>query len=367
MSEIQICRELTIRNDETGQSRTVNFKKIKDIFKFNDEAPYLAVGVSGGGKTTIAIDLIYHFGKEASKIYYVSATEETIGDGSINKVPKCFKKPCKLETLMSIWDEIKFNDKYSNASESTLLELMGRIYNKQEMSEIMKIYTEELNTFKEKNPNSDEIDIYKTEVLTKTILLGLKLHPNLDISAEDRQALNVLVSKQQKTILILDDVSSELNNLKNIKNKKINFNGVPMSLDKAFVSLLIDIFTKGRHYNLMCVLFVHDWNVIDLKQYLKNFIVLDINACDRLNSFRSISNKVRSEFSNIGKQLFIPQYKYSFIISKNLGEEIYISRADLHTNDDLEFDEINNKYIEMYNKVLSNNSINNVNDLSSLI
>ena len=364
---IPTCREITIKNEETGTSRLIPFKKIKDIFTFND-APYLAVGSSGNGKTTIAVDLIAQFGKEASKVYYVSGTEESVGDGSINKIPKCFKRPCNFYTLRSIWEETKFNDKYSNSSESTLKELLGKVFSKTEMEKITKLYESHLSTFKQQTPppSSTDIDIFKTEILTQTILAGLnnKTISDLNLSNEDLQALNVLVSKRQKTILILDDVTSELDHLKS-NPEKVFFNGSKIKIYQAFQSLLIDIFTKARHFNMVVVLFVHNWSVIDVKSCLKNYIVLDINACDQINSFRTISAKVRKEFQELGKKLY-SNYKYHFIVSKNLGDEIYISKADLHENDEIEFDETNEEYIKLYNNVLSNNT-NNIRSLESLI
>ena len=89
-------RETTI--NVKGQNITVKFKKIKDIFSFHD-TPYIAVGPSGTGKSFIANDIFYQFAKEASKMYYISATEESLTDNPTPSLPSCFKRNISFETL----------------------------------------------------------------------------------------------------------------------------------------------------------------------------------------------------------------------------------------------------------------------------
>ena len=44
----------------SGETKLLKKKTFKEIFEFN-RPPYLCVGASGTGKTTIAIDLIFNF------------------------------------------------------------------------------------------------------------------------------------------------------------------------------------------------------------------------------------------------------------------------------------------------------------------
>ena len=101
MSNNTNFREDTVNVD--GKNVTVKFQKIKDIFSFGD-TPYVAVGQSGTGKSVIANDIFYIFGKDATKIYYLSATEATIGDNPIPCLPEFFKRQISFKTLNSIFN-----------------------------------------------------------------------------------------------------------------------------------------------------------------------------------------------------------------------------------------------------------------------
>jgi hypothetical protein len=115
---------------------------IKDIFKFG-EPPYMCVGSTGGGKTTIAIDIIYKFAPQASQIYYISATKDMIGEGAINQIPNVFRRSPSLEDLDAIWKEIKSSAEQSKTSTQRLMSMLGKFYD----SESVKIMTEDIKRF----------------------------------------------------------------------------------------------------------------------------------------------------------------------------------------------------------------------------
>ena len=55
---------------------TLEFKQITDIFKFNTP-PYIVIGVTTAGKTTLCLDILSKFSKECTNIYYADAMLKT--------------------------------------------------------------------------------------------------------------------------------------------------------------------------------------------------------------------------------------------------------------------------------------------------
>ena len=322
---------------------------IKDIFKFG-EPPYMCVGSTGGGKTTIAIDIIYKFAPQASQIYYISATKDMIGEGAINQIPNVFRRSPSLEDLDAIWKEIKSSAEQSKTSTQRLMSMLGKFYD----SESVKVMTEDIKKFelesKENGVNSETIECVKIETLTRLILAGVEDYGTDDLSAEEMSIISSLTSTPQKFILILDDVTAELEQLKSIKGK-YNYNGNLVSKGEAYKSILIDIFTKIRHYNAICVLFVHDWKTIDMKSQLTNFILLDATAVSNLANMRSINDTVREKAKICSTYVFNHGYKYYFLVVKENGLKIMVSKADLHEDEQLAVDELNKNLIEAYEKV----------------
>lgn len=322
---------------------------IKDIFKFG-EPPYMCVGSTGGGKTTIAIDIIYKFAPQASQIYYISATKDMIGEGAINQIPNVFRRSPSLEDLDAIWKEIKSSAEQSKTSTQRLMSMLGKFYD----SESVKVMTEDIKKFeldsKENGVNSETIECVKIETLTRLILAGVEDYGTDDLSAEEMSIISSLTSTPQKFILILDDVTAELEQLKSIKGK-YNYNGNLVSKGEAYKSILIDIFTKIRHYNAICVLFVHDWKTIDMKSQLTNFILLDATAVSNLANMRSINDTVREKAKICSTYVFNHGYKYYFLVVKENGLKIMVSKADLHEDEQLTVDELNKNLIEVYEKV----------------
>ena len=124
-----IFREETIKVN--GESKVLKKKSFEEIFEYN-RPPYLCVGASGTGKTTIAIDIIFKFSKSASRIYYISATENSVSESGINVIPKLYRRTPSIEELDAVWKEIKKTSEQSKVPPEKLLELIGKIYPKQD-------------------------------------------------------------------------------------------------------------------------------------------------------------------------------------------------------------------------------------------
>ena len=112
----------------------------------------------------------------------------------------------------------------------------------------------------------------------------------------------------------MDDVTSEMESLKFDKSDVI-YEGVPKKKREAYTELLLNMMTAGRHWNCIIALFVHNWNTINMKNNLNNFIILDKTNADGLSSFRSL--KTLNAIVNSLKAEIYGYYKYHAIVCKN--------------------------------------------------
>lgn len=325
----------------------LEFKPIKDIFKF-DDTPYLCIGMSKGGKTTFAVDIIHKFGSEASKIFYVSATQQMIGEDAIMSIPKLFTRDPKFETLEHIWSDIKESCEYVSATEEQLLNVITRIY----PIDIQRKLIKHFKTWRSSQEmDEDSKTISSVEILSRLVLNGVDLYGDKKLTSSDIALIQSLVSTEQKTILIIDDVSSELEQIKS-SNEKVIFNGAQLPVKKAYTSLLIDILTKARRYNCIVILFLHSWNIIDVKSMISNFIVIDQNAVDNLQNIRTVGENTRRLVQEAAKKIF-GIYKYHVIVCKG-GENVFVTKADLNTTNKLKLDELNERLVKAYDSIIEN-------------
>lgn len=364
-----IFREETIKVN--GESKVLKKKSFEEIFEYN-RPPYLCVGASGTGKTTIAIDIIFKFSKSASRIYYISATENSVSESGINVIPKLYRRTPSIEELDAVWKEIKKTSEQSKVPPEKLLELIGKIYPKQdtnliniELKKHEELLKKELNelyenlTDNERKQNIiDDIQVTKIEILSRLILNGIQQYGSSQLSLDDINIVSNLVSTEQKTILILDDISSELTMLKTSKRKFV-FNDNLMSSADAYKSILTDILTKARHYNCICVIFIHGWNIIDLKSLTTNFIILDQTAASNMRILRSISD-LAIKSAQAASDLVFSKYKHHFVVLKNGGEDVCVGCAELHIGDTLELNQMNKNLLKAYDEVINNTDLSNV-------
>ena len=364
-----IFREETIKVN--GELKVLKKKPFEEIFEYN-RPPYLCVGASGTGKTTIAIDIIFKFSKSASRIYYISATENSVSESGINVIPKLYRRTPSIEELDAVWKEIKKTSEQSKVPPEKLLELIGKIYPKQDTNvinielkkheEILKKELNENDLYKDLTENErkqniiDDIQVTKIEILSRLILNGIQQYGSSQLSLDDINIVSNLVSTEQKTILILDDISSELTMLKTSKRKFV-FNDNLMSSADAYKSILTDILTKARHYNCICVIFIHGWNIIDLKSLTTNFIILDQTAASNMRILRSISD-LAIKSAQAASDLVFSKYKHHFVVLKNGGEDVCVGCAELHIGDNLELCQLNKNLLKAYEEVINNTDLN---------
>ena len=342
-----------------GEQINFEFKPIIDIFKDTD-SPYLAVGMTAGGKTTMCIDIIHKYASKAAKIYYISSTKSMIGDSAIDTIPNLFRRSPTFENLYNIWKEIKEGAEQNAITTEDMIALMSVIYPQNETKRIINIYNNHMRTIdadlhsKHKNvpPNkinevvAHEKELISVEVLTRLILSGVNLYGDTRLNQKQQNIIKTLLSTEQKTILLIDDVTSELTNLKT-SNQKVMFatdgEETLMPISKAMNLLLIDICTKARRYDVLLILFVHQWTTIDVKSTIKNFIVIDKQSVDSLRMIKSITDKTKSLIRAGGNKIFW-RYPYHVLVIKDntifttktllAGDILYIYDAN-YKNDDI--------------------------------
>jgi len=351
------------------ENETVNleFKPISEIFK-PDDAPYLAVGMTKGGKTTTCIDIIHKYAKSASKIYYISSTQAMVGDSAIDTIPNLFRKPPTFENLYNIWREIKEGAEQSAITPDDMISLLAAIYPPADTKKIINVYNNQMRQIdadlhqKHKNAPAQKVneivqnekDLIAVEVLTRLILSGVNIYGMSKLDRKQTNIIRTMLSTEQKTILLIDDVTSELNNLKT-STQKVMFgtDGQEslMPVSKAMHLLLTDMFTKARRYDVLMVIFVHTWNTIDVKNQLKNFIIIDSQTVDNLKMIKTVgTDRTKKLIREASKRIF-GKYPYHLIVVKD--DTVFTTKADVNIGNKVKVDRLNQNLLDAYNGIVT--------------
>ena len=306
---------------------TLEFKKITDIFKFNNP-PYIIVGVTTAGKTTLCLDILTKFSKECTNIYYVTSTEENLKDDSISMIPRAYRRKPKYQILYNIWKEIKDGYASTNVDPSELSNMLIKLCGKQEATDIIKrleekrdqIQKEQLNKYRSlkleesvciQNAKTDGKAFY-IDTLTHIILDMAKTKDTRSFSEKNMLILNSLISKAPKVMLLLDDVSSELDALKRNK-QRVDYEGQNLAVSDAYKSLIIDILTRGRHYGALICLFLHSIDILQEKSYINNLILLNDASAQKVMNARTFPDDMRKTIGAVKGYVFNSSYPYHFL------------------------------------------------------
>lgn len=350
-----------------GETINLEFRPISEIFK-DDDAPYLAVGMTKGGKTTTCIDIIHKYASKAAKIYYVSSTKAMVGDSAIDTIPQLFRASPTFDNLYNIWKEIKEGAEQSAITPEYMMSLLAAIYPQNDVKKIISIYNAQMRQVdaelhsKHKNVPPQKInevvanekDLIAVEVLTRLILSGINVYGDSKLDKKQNNIIRTLLSTEQKTILLIDDVTSELNDLKS-SNQKVMFGTdgqeSQMPVSKAMHLLLTDMFTKARRYNVLMVIFVHTWNTIDVKNQLKNFIIIDSQTVDNLKLIKTVgTDKTKKLIREASKRIF-GKYPYHVIVVKD--DVVFTTKAEMNIGNTVKLDTLNQNLLNAYNGIVT--------------
>ena len=373
-----VFKPITIKIDN-NEEKTLEKKPLKEIFKFNS-TPYICVAMSGRGKTTLAIDLIYTFAKQCANVYYITSTKESITDDSIGLIPKAFRREPTLENIMNVWDEIVAKNEAMNAASEKINEIIIKMYgesvakqlNKLIDAQKQKIITRNTKLYKSKGVKREDLQNYiKNDTLAfvyelkrRIVLFGLKDNPNIDekLTIEQTNIINSFVSKPSKTLLILDDITSELNRIKTDTNK-ILYKDNYLSKAKIFQAVMTDILTKARHYNAIVVFFVHTIDIFEQRDNIDRLIMFDTSAAQKINNIRTFTPSMRKLINVASDKLFNSNYDHYFLSYWREGDQICVGKAQLHNGEQIDLSDESNTFLKLYDMVLSGfKDVNNDDD-----
>ena len=328
-----------------GKTRILEKKPFSDIFKFH-APPTVIVGSSGCGKTTICIDLIYKFGGDCSNIYYVTATKDSIADNTISAIPKIFRREPTFASINNIWEEIKLANETLSVDPSKIYKIIQIIYGQEFVNDLKEKFAE-----KKYQTKDDELCFFY-EVISRLIIEGCKEMTDLSkFSVKELSIINSFISKPNKTILILDDMTTELQSMSTSKSK-VNYNGGFMSIKDAFNCLLIDILTRARHYNTMVCIFVHNIDFGIDKSYISNIILLGDNVAQKVLNAKSFHDNVKSIIRNVSDRVFNDTNHKHYFLAINASDNTFcVSKADIHMNDELKLTPENKKLISAWKDI----------------
>ena len=346
---------------------TIEQKSIEDIFKFNSQ-PYIIVGASGGGKTTLCIDIMFKFSKICTNIYYVTSTAETITDDSLSQIPKAFRRKPTFENLYGIWREITENHDAFYANDAKLTNVLVTLCGQSEATNIINqlnakrkaIQKEQQDLYLSKNYNENDArecanndsKAFYIDVLTKLILDLASTRGTKKLTMEDMNILSALVSPEPKVLLMMDDVSAELNDLRS-KQQKVVYNGQQAKISDAYKNLIIDILTRGRHYGVLVCIFLHTIDLINDKSLINNLVILNKEAAQKINNFRTFTEDMKAAMLAATQYVFTADHKYCFLYISQSDDTLSVGKADLHYGQDMELSKINQEFINAYEAISS--------------
>lgn len=372
MTQTYYTNEITLN----GEKIIIPFVPVKEFLKFG-EAPYVFCGSTGAGKTIFSVDILHQFAKSANYIYYVTQTKPNFSPNDpIKQIPNIFiRDPGEntYETIKNIWEDIKARVDSMKMTPDEMRIILDKLYKGKLMEKIDKYLME-------KNLKPIEYTACEIEIISRLILDKCLHNPNSMTSLTDveKSHVNSMISHSTKTILILDDLSTLITQAQNAKQTTL-VNGSALKVGAAFQTLLIDILTRGRHYNCICCLFIHslkttlDQSVI---KNIQNFVMVDQSALKEIAGMTSIGLKPLLDVITTQIDIFNPnKYKYYVLYTKRDGKIAKITKARLHTGEPIEL----NDFVKRFNKFIDDLTVSdkdsqnimseeiNLNDLDDLI
>jgi len=364
MSEKPVFRTQDIKVGDKNVE--LAFKPVEEIFQFN-KPPYIIIGSSTSGKTTLCIDLLLKYSQECTNIYYITTTEESVRDDTISLIPRVYRRKPKYEILYNVWREIKNSyDSTVKIDDVKLLNMLAKLIGSSNQTAIKsalekrrdQIYNEQQARYTNMGLDikdvvqysKDDSKAFYFETLTRLILDFSQTKGTAGFSADEMQILNGLVSKAPRIMLLLDDVSSELEGLKRNK-KKVQYEGQTVTASDAYKALLVDILTRGRHYNALICMFLHSVDLLQTKEYINHVVLLNAGAAQKVTAAKTFPEEMRNIIKIVSPYVFTDEFKYHFLYISALNNNCAVGCADLHFNEELQLDPMNSLFVKAYENI----------------
>lgn len=353
-------------------------RPIDQIFEFGSQ-PYIIGGTSGAGKTKLSMHLIYRYARECTKIFYVSSTKAksfAATDDDINLIPKIFRRTPSYEEIYGIWHDIKEEfTAFASATEDyerILLKLFdddkdtARNTIKYIKEKCNEVYKDRKRAYKDEGRNEDEIEFcakrdenaMRCSALSILVADAVKQKGNQSLSEKELLIVNSIGSAKPKILLILDDVTAEMEALKVNGTRMVKYDGRPYKVSQAYNLLITDILTRGRHYNCLIALFLHDLRVVQTEQ-IKNLIIFDSATSQAYQLLKKVPTSFKRMLQIVTPIVFNGEYKYYFVFGRPNDNDICVGKADLFSGP-IEFSPVNKALVKAYEEIARLNKEDNV-------
>lgn len=324
--------------DKRVAGTEVPFTKVEELFHFKSFAPVVCLGSTKGGKTVMALDIMYQFARDAHYVYYVSQSGQSFVDQKMGIIPSYFirdpNKDC-YDCVSRIWFDIKARGEAFKASPSDIKPILSILYPGKDMLALIDKY---LSKHDSEFPSRKEKTCAQLEILTRLIVDRYNSRPDLASKIKEPKHLNIInsmVSSSTKTILILDDLSALLESAQK-DNGVVLINGASVKKGEALKSILKDMFTRARHYNCIIVMFAHTLNIFheSLKTTMQQFLFVDASAVSEVKGIRRLidkDGKALLESIITETDIFNPlRYKYYMLFYNVIERTAAITKAQIH-------------------------------------
>lgn len=342
MGETRLFREADISIPERDLRFKLQFKSVAEGFgNFRARRPIICVSKTMGGKTILAVDIIYNLAKDARYVYFVTETGKTLGDDITGQIPSYFffnpGENC-FQTISTIWGEIARRAESFRIDENVYKSIFTIMYPE------IPVYDRVCEYVKGLKVGKNEFKVTVTEILNRLIIDKFKSDKSIKEKLENEYLpaleMNLLdivyscVSKSNKTLLILDDMTACFMRARMAK-QTVAFRSQTMKQAEALSALVTDMLTRARHYNCVIVMFFHDINSFGMDQleHVTNFMFFDEDAIQKalekhkLKSMREPLNAIISQ-----SKIFTERYSkfHALYFDSSEIRNSFITRATIH-------------------------------------
>lgn len=335
-------------------------KPLDQVLTVGYNKPYLALGASEGGKSTLLLDAIVNNIDKVSKFWLFLPASSSKNESMQIIVDKCFIRELTWDNLYAVYNEIKDIGEQHNRDVGDLVNLATKLADTRSPEEGRRIRSlcQEMNSTLN---NMQQLSV-KYEVLARYIL-NCAPDPN-ELNESETKLIQSFLTPNISYMVIFDDVTTTLTTFKSVK-EKVTFNGQKMSMIDAFNALINEWMTRARHGKNLTIISAHtaDTFAPAIRKAVGSIIYCGSQAASE--NQRTFSRGIEAAAS-VMREIIAkdPGYKYYCSIysdSNRIDEsnKLSIVRASLHDNNTrLNYSKDLKQQLDIYHDVILNN-VNN--------
>lgn len=303
----------------------------RELYNF-DSPPYVIVGTSGRGKTTICLDILHSFAGECNNIYFITNTKASLGEDDLRQIPQfCIRDPKDdpIGVIGSAWKDLCTKLEAMNPTAQETQAIIARLFPNTGIVQKIENHISTIDDQEKKN-------VARIELYRQLIVRRVKQTPDLmrTLTVQQRNIVRAFNSVDQKAIFILDDVSESILEASTATNKRGSGANV-LSAKNAFKKMLLEIFTRVRHFKCLCCIFIHDLSLLDqIKTQIGTICILDNSVLTTYSHMISLPEIARDAAVEVEKRLgILSKYNYHYLLVNNQTGDVSISKAALHKSE----------------------------------